>query len=122
MDLNSLPANVTQFIHDALASGKYQSAEDLVCAAVQSLQQQDDDQGAPLPAAATELDRPLQSPDDYLQALAHALRVGEFGCARQLALQGAARYPPHAELTKSARMLAPPTMRRASRPHTADIQ
>jgi Arc/MetJ-type ribon-helix-helix transcriptional regulator len=122
MDLNGLPGDVAQFIHDALASGKYQSAEDLVCAAVQVLQQQDDERGAPPPAAATEMDRPLQSPDDYLQALAHALRVGEFGRARQLTLKGAARYPEHAELIKSAWVLAPPAVRRASRPHTADIQ
>ncbi len=122
MDLNGLPADVAQFVHDALASGKYQSAEDLVCAALQVLQQQDDDRGAPPPVNATEMDRPPQSPDDYLQALAHALRVGEFGRARRVATAGATRYPAHAELAKSARVLAPPTVTRARRPHTADIQ
>jgi hypothetical protein len=65
---------------------------------------------------------PPQSPDDYLQALARALRTGEFGRARQLATEGAARYPDHAELAKSARVLAPPTVTRASRPLTADIR
>ena len=59
---------------------------------------------------------------DYLHALAHALRTGEFGRARQLATEGAARYPEHAELAKSARVLAPPTVTRAPRPHTAATQ
>jgi hypothetical protein len=31
MSLNSLPADLAQFVHDALASGKYPSTETLVC-------------------------------------------------------------------------------------------
>jgi Arc/MetJ-type ribon-helix-helix transcriptional regulator len=120
MDLNGLPADVAQFVDDALASGKYPSAEDLVAAALQALQQQED-RGTPCPAAAPEAGSPPASPDDYLQALAVALRTGEFGRARQLALAGAARYPDHAELTKAARVLAPPTVTRAPHPHTANI-
>ena len=38
-----------------------------------------------------------------------------------MALEGAARYPDHAELTKAARVLAPPTVTRAPHPHTANI-
>ena len=38
-----------------------------------------------------------------------------------MALEGAARYPDHAELTKAARALAPPTVTRAPHPHTANI-
>jgi len=43
MDLNGLPADVAQFVDDALASGKYPSAEDLVAAALQALQQQEEE-------------------------------------------------------------------------------
>lgn len=70
---------------------------------------------------ATEVNAP-QSPDDYLQTLTNALRTGEFGRARHVATMGAERYPEHAELAESARVLAPPTVTRASRQHTADIQ
>ena len=122
MDLNGLPADVAQFVNDALASGKYQSTEDLVAAALQVLQQQGDDRGMPQPVDATEAGSPPESPDDYLQALAHALQVGEFGRARQVATAGAARYPDHAELAKSARVLAPPTVTRATRTHTVNIR
>lgn len=122
MQLNGLPAELAQFVDDALASGKYPSAEDLVCKALQVLQQQDEGRAAPPPSDAAEVPTPPQSPDDYLQALALALRTGEFGRARQVATEGAARYPEHAELVKSARVLAPPTVHRAGRPHTADIQ
>jgi Arc/MetJ-type ribon-helix-helix transcriptional regulator len=121
MDLNGLPVEITQFVDDALASGKYPSAEDLVCKALQVLQQQDKDRPTP-PADMPEAGSPPQSPDDYLQALAHALRTGEFGRARQVAMDGAARYPAHAELAKSARVLAPPTVTIAPRKHTANIQ
>ena len=121
MDLNGLPADVAQFVDDALASGKYPSAEALVAAALQVLQQQEEDRGTPRPAAAPEAGSPPASPDDYLQALAVALRTGEFGLARQRALEGAARYPDHADLTKAARVLAPPTVTRAPHPHSANI-
>lgn len=121
MDLNGLPADIAQFVDDALASGKYPSAEDLVCKALQVLQQQDEDHRPP-PADAAEGESAPQSPDDYLRALAQALRTGEFGRARQAATGGAARYPEHAALAKSARVLAPPTVTIAPRKHTANIQ
>src|SRR5262249_29517168 len=87
MDLNGLPADVAQFVDAALAGGKYPSAEALVAAALQVLQQQEEeDRGTLRPAAASEAGSLPASPDDYLQALAVALRTGEFGRARQLAL------------------------------------
>jgi len=46
MYLNGLPADVAQFVRDALASGKYQSAEELVCEALQRLREQDAHRGA----------------------------------------------------------------------------
>lgn len=67
--------------------------------------------GTPQPSDATEAHPSLQSPDDYLQALAHALRTGEFGRARKLAMEGAKRYPAHDELQRWAHVLAPPTAR-----------
>jgi hypothetical protein len=121
MDLNGLPADVAQFVDDVLASGKYPSAEALVAAALQVLRQQEEDRGTPRPGAVPEAGSLPASPDDHLQALAGALRTGEFGRARQLALEGAACYPDHAELTKAARVLAPPTVTRAPHPHTANI-
>ena len=111
MNSNGLPADLAQFVHDALTSGKYQSAEDLVCKALQVLQQQDEERGTPQPIDVTEANPPPQSPDGYLQELAHALRTGEFGRARQVAMQGAERYPAHDELHKWAHVLAPPTVR-----------
>lgn len=46
MYLNGLPPDVAQFVRDALASGKYQSAEELVCEALQRLREQDAHRGA----------------------------------------------------------------------------
>ena len=110
MNIHGLPADLAQFVHDALASGKYQSAEELVCEALQVLHKQSD-RGTQPPVDATSADSPLQSADAYVRAIAHTLSTGEFGRARQLALEGAERYPAHDELQKCARILAPPTMR-----------
>jgi Arc/MetJ-type ribon-helix-helix transcriptional regulator len=109
MYLNGLPADVAQFVRDALASGKYQSAKELVCEALQRLREQDAHRGAQPPLDETHPDRPPQSADAYVRAIAHALSTGEFGLARQLALDGAERYPTHEELHKCAHVLAPPT-------------
>src|SRR4029453_15041548 len=51
------------------------------------------------------------TPDDLVHAIRQALEVGEAGRARELALEGAQRYPAHAELHTYARLLAPPTTR-----------
>jgi len=122
MHLNGLPADLAKFVDDALASGHYPSAEVLVCDALQLLREHSVPHSVPPSGDDAPPDAPPQSPDDYLRAMAHALRTGEFGRARQVATEGAARYPDHAELAKSARVLAPPTVTIARRPHTADIQ
>lgn len=122
MQVKGLPPEVSQYIDAALASGTYRSADELVCAALQFLRTHGPGQQAPVALAAVPPARALESPDDYLHALAQALRSGECGRARQVATEGAARYPEHAELSKSARILAPPTVTRASRPHTVDIR
>ena len=59
MHLNDLPAELAQFVDDALASGKYQSVEDLVGKALQVLQQQNEARGTPQPSNATEAHIPL---------------------------------------------------------------
>ena len=82
MHLNGLLENLAQFVDDALASGKYQSAEELVCDALHVLQKHADCQGAHRHPDETHADTLPQSPDDYLQALARALCTGEFGRAR----------------------------------------
>jgi hypothetical protein len=69
MSLNSLPADLAKFVHDALASGKYLSTEALVCDALQTLRAQEDRGTAP-PEHAPPPANPLQSPEEYLQALA----------------------------------------------------
>ncbi len=109
MDFNDLPTALGQFIHDALASGRYQSAEELVCEALQVLRDQDAHRAAPPTSDETHSDNPPQSADAYVRAIAHALSAGEFGLARQLALEGTERYPTYEELHKCARVLAPPT-------------
>jgi hypothetical protein len=50
MHLNGLPTELAQCVDNALASGKYQSVEDLVGKALQVLQQQDEAQGTPQPS------------------------------------------------------------------------
>jgi hypothetical protein len=121
MHLNGLPADLAQFVDEALASGTYPSAEALVCDALQVLREHKDRRSPP-PPDERHPDSPPQSADAYVRAIAHALATGEFGRARQVATEGAARYPEHPELAKSARILAPPSVARAHRPHTADIK
>jgi Arc/MetJ-type ribon-helix-helix transcriptional regulator len=120
--MSHLPADLAQFVQDALASGQYQSAEELVCEALHVLREHAHRPGAHIHPDEAHPESPPQSADAYVCAIAHTLSTGEFGRARQLALEGAERYPAHAELTKSARVLAPPTVTRAHRPHTAVIQ
>ena len=79
MHLYGLPEDLAQFVNDALASGKYQSAEELVCDALHVLQEHADRQGAHRHPDETHAAISLQSPDDYLQALAGALCIGGFG-------------------------------------------
>ena len=54
---------------------------------------------------------PPARPTTSCSAIRQALETGEAGRARQLALEGAHRYPAHAELHRYARVLAPPTTR-----------
>jgi hypothetical protein len=121
MHLNGLPDDLAKFVDDALASGHYPSAAALVCDALQLLREHRVPYGVPPSGDDAPPGAPPQSPDDYLRTMAQALHTGEFGRARQVAMDGAARYPDHAELAKSARVLAPPTVTISPRKHTANI-
>ncbi len=111
MELKELPAELASFVARALASGTYPSTEALIADAVRVLRDQEAGRiarphtsGAPAhPDVAT------SPPDDLVQAIRQALATGEAGRARQLALEGAPRYPAHMELQRYARVLAPPT-------------
>ena len=98
MDLKELPTELAHFVQQALASGTYQSADDLVAEAVRMLRDQ-------------EVVRKARQhmPDDLVRMVRQALETGEAGRARQLAIEGAQRYSDHTELQKYARVLAPPT-------------
>jgi Arc/MetJ-type ribon-helix-helix transcriptional regulator len=58
MHLNGLPEELAQFVDDALASGKYQSAEELVCDALHMLQEHAGRQGAHRHPDETHADTP----------------------------------------------------------------
>ena len=111
MELKELPPALASFVQHALASGTYPSADALVADAVRVLRDQEAGRTArPHPPDAS-LDVATSTPDDLVHAIRQALEAGEAGRARQLALEGAQRYPAHAELQHYARVLAPPTTR-----------
>jgi Arc/MetJ-type ribon-helix-helix transcriptional regulator len=113
MDRKELPAELASFVEHALASGTYLSAEALVADAVRVLRDQEAGRTARphTPDAPAHPDVAPSTPEDLVQAMRQALETGEAGRARQLALEGAQRYPAHAELQRYARVLAPPTAR-----------
>ena len=55
-----------------------------------------------------------RSARDYVRAVRWALEAGVPGAARQLASDGAERYPDHIELVKFARVLNPPPVTRGT--------
>ncbi len=110
MDLKELPPELASSVQQALASGTYQSADELVAEAVRMLRDREAGQKARphTPDAPAATDVLTSTPDDVVHAIRQALEAGEAGQARQLALEGAQRYPAHAELHTYARVLAPP--------------
>ena len=113
MDLKELPAELAHFVQQALASGTYQSTDELVAAAVRVLRDREAGHKARqhTPDAPAHTDVFTSTPDDLMDAIRQALEAGEAGRARQLARAGAQHYPAHAELQQYARVLAPPTTR-----------
>jgi Arc/MetJ-type ribon-helix-helix transcriptional regulator len=113
MELKELPAELAPFVEHALASGTYPSTDALVADAVRVLRDQEAGRTARshTPDAPPYPDVATSTPDALVQAIRQALETGEAGRARQLAVEGAHRYPGHAELQRYARVLAPPTTR-----------
>jgi Arc/MetJ-type ribon-helix-helix transcriptional regulator len=113
MELKELPPELASFVEHALASGAYPSEDALVADAVRVLRDQEAGRTARLhtPDTPAPSDIATSTPDDFVQAIRQALEAGEAGRARQLALEGAHRYPAHAALHQYARVLAPPTTR-----------
>jgi Arc/MetJ-type ribon-helix-helix transcriptional regulator len=113
MELTELPAELAFFVEHALASGTYPSAEALVADAVRVLRDQEAGHTTRPHTSDTpaHLDIATSTPEDLVQAIRQALATGEAGQARQLALEGAQRYPAHATLQHYAHVLAPPTAR-----------
>jgi Arc/MetJ-type ribon-helix-helix transcriptional regulator len=113
MELTALPAELASFVEHALASGTYPSAEALVADAVRVLRDHEAERTAhpATPDTPAHPDVATSTPEDLVQAIRQALATGEAGRARQLALEGAQRYPAHAALQRYARVLAPPTAR-----------
>jgi len=113
MELKELPGELAYFVQQALASGTYQSADELVTAAVRLLKDREAERTARphTPDAPAHTDISTSTPDDLVHAIRQALEVGEAERARQLALEGAQRYPAHTELHTYVRLLAPPTTR-----------
>jgi len=113
MEMKELPAELASFVEHALARGTYPSAEALVADAVRVLRDQEAGHTARphTPDTPARLDIATSTPEALVQAICEALATGEAGQARQLALEGAQRYPTHAALQHYARVLAPPTTR-----------
>jgi Arc/MetJ-type ribon-helix-helix transcriptional regulator len=109
MDRTALPAELAHFVQQALAHGTYQSEEELMAEAVRLLKASVSRPEAWQPSNGSTTDMPPQTPEEYVQAIAQALDMGDPVRARTLAHTGAEHYPQHAELRTYARVLAPPT-------------
>jgi len=109
MDRKELPAELAHFVRQALASGTFQSEEELVVEAVRLLKERVLRREALQQRNGGTIDTPPQTPDEYVRAIAQALATGDPVRARALAMEGAEHYPQHAELHTYAHVLAPPT-------------
>ena len=110
MDLNGLPADLEQFVQQAIAEGKYRSAAEVVSAALRLLQEYRAQSDNGRQSSKGYADATPRSADAILQAISQALATGEHGLARQLAMDGAKQYPDHDALQRYGRILAPPTV------------
>ncbi len=109
MDLHGLPTDLAQFVQQELASGMYQSEDELMAEALRLLKERVSRREALHQLANRgNVNTSSYTPDDYVCDIGQALAIRDAGAARQLALEGAKRYPEHAELRKCAYVLAPP--------------
>jgi putative addiction module CopG family antidote len=122
MDLNRLPTELEQFVQQEIAEGKYQSAEEVVSAALRLLQEHEAQSHNGEQFANGHGDTKPHSADNVLQAISNALATGKPGLARKLALDGAKQYPDYEELRKYARVLAPPTVTQVGQIQTPSIR
>ncbi len=103
-----LTSRLAKFIQQELASGTYQSEDELMIEAVRLLKARTSHRQTFQQTNGGPADIPLRTPADYTSHITRALETGDPMSARQLALEGAKRYPDHAELQKFACILAPP--------------
>ena len=110
MNLNELPVDLAQFVQQKVAEGKYQSAAEVVNAALRLLQEHEakgsNGQQSPHGSASA----PSNAAEGVIETIRDALASGEHGLARQLAVDGATQYLDHDALQKFGRILAPPTV------------
>ncbi len=88
MDLNRLPIELEQFVQQEIAEGKYQSAEEVVSAALRLLQEHESQGYNGHQSVHCHGGTKSHSADDVLQAISHALATGKPGLARKLASEG----------------------------------
>jgi putative addiction module CopG family antidote len=119
---DQLPPELEQFVQQEIAEGKYQSAEEVVRAALRLLQEHEAQGENNQRAQQGHAETMSRSADAVLRAISQSLATGEFCLARQLAMDGAKRYPHHGELQKYARVLAPPTVAHVGQIQTPSIR
>ena len=110
MNLNGLPAELEQFVQQEIAEGRYQSAEEVVSAALRLLQEHEVPDQHDQPSAKGHGITPPCSADEVVQSIRDALATGHHAAARELAIEGAQTHPDHDELQKFGHILAPPTV------------
>ena len=77
----------------------------------------------PLPSSIQEgSDLSPRSPEDFINGIEEAFRTGAFALARDLSVEGAARYPDHSDLQQYARVLAPPKVVKSNLPPNPSVR
>jgi putative addiction module CopG family antidote len=110
MNLNELPRDLAQFVQQEIVQGKYQSAAEVVSAALRLLREHEAQRGNGQSSVHGYPDALPRAAGTITEAITKALASGHHALARQLAMDGAQQYPDHDELQKYGRILAPPTV------------
>jgi putative addiction module CopG family antidote len=111
MDLKGLPSELEQFVEQEISEGTYQSAEEVVSAALRLLQAHKA-KGNHASLSPNGQSRTVpRSAEEVVQAIRDALATGHYDAAHQLAMEGAKHYPQHDALQQYAHILAPPAVR-----------
>jgi Arc/MetJ-type ribon-helix-helix transcriptional regulator len=93
-----------------MAHGKYQSAAEVVSAALHLLREHEAQSGNGQSSVHGGTDALPRAAGTIIEAITQALASGHHAFARQLAMDGAKQFPDHDELQKYGRILAPPTV------------